>query len=133
MVSLASTAALLQFLAIKVVLARRQFEVPYPQMYVGDGGASERGRVFDGTQRAHQNTLETAPAQMIMIALLGLAHPIPAAAAQGVWVAGRIAYGLGYSTGDPNARLPGVAISGLVYVLTILALAAEGGRMALLG
>lgn len=132
MVSLASTAALLQFLAIRVALARRQFDVPYPQMYVGDSG-SERGRVFDGTQRAHQNTLETAPAQMLMIAVLGLAHPIPAAAAQGVWVAGRIAYGLGYSTGDPQARLPGVAISGLVYVLTILACAAEGGRMVLFG
>jgi glutathione S-transferase len=131
MASIASTAALLQFLAIRVALARRKYDVPYPQMYVGDS-TTERGRVFDCTQRAHQNTLETAPSQMMMIALLGIAHPTAAAAAQFLWVAGRVLYSQGYATGDPQARLPGVAISGLVYVLTIVACAAEGGRMVFL-
>lgn len=126
--SLASTAALLQWLAIRVALARREYDVQYPKMYVDDG--TERGRRFDCVQRSHQNTLETAPAQMVLIALLGLAHPVPAAAAQAAWVAARAAYAIGYSTGDPKERLPGVAVSGLVYVGTIAAALYEGARMA---
>lgn len=127
--SLASTAALLQWLAIRVALARREYGVDYPRMYADDG--TEQGRMFDCIQRAHQNTLETAPAQMVLISLLGMAHPVPAAAAQAAWVAGRVVYALGYSTGDPKARLPGVAVAGLVYVGTIAAALFEGARMAL--
>lgn len=127
--SLASTAALLQWLAIRVALARREYGVDYPKMYADDG--TEQGKTFDCIQRAHQNTLETAPAQMVLISLLGVAHPVPAAAAQAAWVAGRVVYALGYSTGDPKARLPGVAVAGLVYVGTIAAALFEGARMAL--
>jgi glutathione S-transferase len=118
---------MLQWMAIRVALARREFGVAYPAMYKNDGG------VFDCTQRAHQNTLETAPAQMVLVALLGLAHPVPAAAAQAAWVGGRVAYALGYSTGDPSKRLPGVAVSGLVYVATIGAALVEGAKMVLGG
>lgn len=123
--SLGLTAALLQFLAIRVALARREYGVDYPTMYAG----TPEKRTFDCVQRAHQNTLETSGAQSLMIALLGLSHPIPAAAVQTAWVAGRLAYALGYSTGDPKARLPGVAVSGLLYVGTIAASLAEGARM----
>jgi glutathione S-transferase len=125
--TLGLTAALLQYLAIRVALARREFDVQYPTMYTN----TAEGRTFDCIQRAHQATLETVGAQSLLIALLGLSHPIPAAAAQAGWLAGRLVYSLGYSTGDPNARFPGVAVSGLIYVGTIAASLAEAARLVL--
>ncbi|CAH1769136.1 12326_t:CDS:2, partial [Entrophospora sp. SA101] len=34
----------------------------------------------------------------------GLKHPIISAVAGGVWIIGRIAYAVGYSTGEPDKR-----------------------------
>jgi hypothetical protein len=58
-------------------------------------------------------------------------YPVPAALLATVWAAGRVAYALGYSTGDPNKRLPGVAVSGLAYLGAIIAVVVVGLRMAL--
>ena len=64
--------------------------------------------------------------------LLGLQYPIPAAALGMLWNIGRLVYANGYSTGDPKARLPGGAISGLVFVALVLGTLATGVQVALL-
>lgn len=47
------------------------------------------------------------------------------------WVVGRIFYTLGYSTGDPQGRLPGGAASGLVFLGLLLSTLVVGLRTAL--
>jgi hypothetical protein len=66
--STAFTAAVLQWQAIKVAMARKKYSIEYPQMYATGTGAD--AAIFNCTQRSHQNTLETAPAMTLMVALL---------------------------------------------------------------
>ncbi len=61
-----------------------------------------------------------------MTCLLGLEHPIAAAALAMVWNAARVVYALGYSTGDPSKRSPGGIVSSLVYLGAIVATGATG-------
>ncbi|GBF92519.1 microsomal glutathione S-transferase [Raphidocelis subcapitata] len=127
--STAFTAAVLQWQAIRVAVARKKFGIEYPQMYAEGNG--EEARIFNCTQRSHQNTLETAPAMCIMVAMLGLVHPVTAAVLNLVWAVGRIFYATGYSTGDPKKRLPGAAASGLAYLASIIITLVTGLRVAL--
>ncbi|KAF8066413.1 AFG1L [Scenedesmus sp. PABB004] len=122
--SVAFSAGLVQWQALRVGLARREYGVAYPAVYAE--GDDERARTFNCMQRAHLNTLETLPALLAMEALLGLQHPLAAAGLGMVWNVGRVIYTLGYSTGDPGKRIPGIAIAGLTYVAAIAATAAAG-------
>eukprot|EP00775_Hariotina_reticulata_P012726 gene12726-12856_t len=124
--SVAASAALVQWQAIRVGMARRKFGVPYPKMYAEDSQA--HAQEFNCVQRAHQNTLETLGPVLVMESLLGFQHPLTAATLGMIWNVGRIVYTLGYSTGDPNKRLPGIAIAGLTYLVMIIVTCVTGIR-----
>ncbi|KAG1710789.1 hypothetical protein DVH05_013514 [Phytophthora capsici] len=89
----------------KVGMARKQYNVPYPQMYAEkkDKNANE----FNCVQRAHQNVLENLPLFYAMLATSSIYHPKVAAAAGVVRIAGFIMYVKGYSSGDPGKRRKG--------------------------
>lgn len=105
-------------MSIKVALARRECGVKYPKMMAD--GDDEQSMVFNCTQRAHQNTLETLPLAIMCQALMGLKYPIVAAVMGVLWAVGRVIYANGYSSGDPSKRIPGAAISGIVYLGLII-------------
>ncbi|XP_052810817.1 microsomal glutathione S-transferase 3-like [Mya arenaria] len=94
-----STFFMLMWLGIRVGKARKQYDVKYPKMY-----AEPFNHTFNCIQRAHQNTLEGYPSFLVLLLLGGLLYPRLSAVAGAVWVAGRVAYALGYSTGDPGKR-----------------------------
>mmetsp|Transcript_31304 Transcript_31304/g.43394 ORF Transcript_31304/g.43394 Transcript_31304/m.43394 type:complete len:184 (+) Transcript_31304:45-596(+) len=99
----ASSYALVQWQAIKVSIARREFDVKYPTMYEDDEDS-----VFNCYQRAHQNTLESYPAFLALLCLGGIGYPLISSASGAVWIVGRIFYSLGYYTGDPQKRFNGI-------------------------
>ncbi|OWF42712.1 microsomal glutathione S-transferase 3-like isoform X1 [Mizuhopecten yessoensis] len=114
---------LLQWLGIKVAMARKKYEVSYPKMYSGDDR-------FNCVQRAHQNTLEVYPTYLILQILGGLYAPKLGAVCGLIWIAGRVAYALGYYTGDPEKRKWGAF--GYIGLLTLLVCAVMFG-LSLLG
>ncbi|SCV69527.1 BQ2448_2547 [Microbotryum intermedium] len=62
----------------------------------------------DCTQRAHGNTLEAIPFFLFSLIQVGLSHPRAAAVLGSIWLAGRVAFTIGYSSGDPSKRYYGV-------------------------
>ncbi|KAL4442446.1 hypothetical protein ABPG77_005030 [Micractinium sp. CCAP 211/92] len=129
MSSVALAGVLTQWQAVRVAIARRKYGVNYPTMYVE--GDSQEAVTFNCTQRAHQNTLEYLPGALCSQMMLGLVYPKVAAGLGLVFVASRVVYTLGYSTGDPSKRLPGGAGSGLAYVALVLSTVVVGLRTAL--
>lgn len=97
---------------IRVGKARKEHGVQYPDMY------SQDNKVFNCIQRAHQNTLENMPQFMFLLTMGGLSSPRLSAAAGWVWIAGRVVYALGYSTGLPEKRVNGAF--GYIGLLTLL-------------
>jgi len=97
---------------IRVGQARKKMDIPYPQMY------SDKDPLFNCIQRAHQNTLENYPQFLLLLFIAGLECPVYSAIAGLVWVLGRIAYALGYYSGDPANRMRGVfGYFGLFFLL----------------
>jgi len=88
-----------------VIRGRKKYGVPMPQMY------SETENTFNCIQRAHQNTLENFPPFLYTLSVAGLYKPVFAAACGMTWVVGRAMYGQGYSSGDPEKRIPGFFVS----------------------
>ncbi|CAG7821264.1 unnamed protein product [Allacma fusca] len=102
--------------AVQVGKARKEFKVDYPAMY------SDKSALFNCYQRAHQNTLENYPQFLLLLLLAGIEMPCVSALAGLVWIAGRVVYGLGYQTGDPQKRARGAfAYIGLLtlFLLTV--------------
>uniref|UniRef100_A0A2R5LGJ6 Glutathione S-transferase 3, mitochondrial n=1 Tax=Ornithodoros turicata TaxID=34597 RepID=A0A2R5LGJ6_9ACAR len=81
--------------------ARKKYDVKYPAMY------SDKNMVFNCIQRAHQNYLENYPQFLFLLFAGSLEHPVLGAAAGAVYLAGRVCYAVGYSTGDPSKRYRG--------------------------
>lgn len=105
----------------RVGAMRKKFNIRYPTMY------SDKHPIFNCHQRAHQNTLEYVPFFYAMLLLAGLRHPLGAAAAGAVFVVGRVIYVLGYSTGDPEKRIPGAILSGLMGMVPLALMALSTG------
>ena len=115
-------AFMLTWKSIQVGKARKKFGVKYPKMYSEENGGDNvfncvqvrfllfasiiHAQVVHSTpiQRAHQNTVENYPQFLFLLLTGGLSHPCVASAAGLVWIAGRIAYGLGYSTGKDQSK-----------------------------
>ncbi|KAG1749786.1 uncharacterized protein EDB91DRAFT_1109679 [Suillus paluster] len=99
---------------------RKRAGINYPQLYaekaeVQDSQAALR---FNCMQRAHHNTLESAPVVFISTVVAGLKYPALAAAMCGAYSFARVIYTIGYKSGQPKRRLYGGAIS----TLTVLGL-----------
>ncbi|THH07962.1 hypothetical protein EW145_g3031 [Phellinidium pouzarii] len=106
-IAAASSTILLNFWqSIRVNTARKQAGIAYPQLYAekAEVQASKSALIFNCTQRAHQNTLETTPHNILAILVTGLTYPCVAAGLGAVWVFGRVLYTIGYSTGEPSKR-----------------------------
>ncbi|KAI3427201.1 hypothetical protein D9Q98_007137 [Chlorella vulgaris] len=129
MASVAYTAAVAQWNAIQVSKARKEYGVPYPLVYaMGEGEAANK---FNCTQRGHQNMLETLPLQLAMQLLLGVFYPRVAAIEGAVWATARVAYTMGYMTGEPQKRMGGNIVASLCFLGMIVTVAVLGVRTAL--
>merc|ERR1712184_104627 len=84
---------------------RKKLGIKYPVMY------SKEHPIFNCYQRAHQNTLEFIPYFFPALFFAGLKYPVASAACGAAFALGRIIYALGYSTGNPDKRVPGALIS----------------------
>lgn len=99
------------YLTINVVMARKKYNIEYPNLYAPPDHKFEKE--FNSVQRAHQNTLESYAIVMILMVSCGLVYPITAAAFGAIWVIGRCIYGYGYATGGPKGRSIGGLVSHL--------------------
>ncbi|GAA5822031.1 hypothetical protein JCM3770_002256 [Rhodotorula araucariae] len=101
--------AVLQYATVGVSRARKAANVPYPAPYAENAVADKdrNARIFNCAQRAHANTLENLPIFLLSLFHTGLYHPRYAAVAGAIWIAGRLAYIRGYSSGDPAKRQRG--------------------------
>ncbi|GBG58867.1 hypothetical protein CBR_g266 [Chara braunii] len=106
-----------QWMGIRVGKARKEYGVNYPVMYANkiDNKNAEK---FNCVQRGHQNSLEILPQFFVLFFIASLQFPRTAAVLGAVFVVGRIVYFLGYSTGNPKARVYG----GPLYAPSLLGL-----------
>ncbi|KAJ6591153.1 hypothetical protein DFH09DRAFT_1420123 [Mycena vulgaris] len=104
--ALLSTVFLLGSQIVSVSTHRKAAGVAYPQLYADkvEAAASPAAFKFNCAQRVHQNTLEYLPGLYVMTLIFGVKYPVLAASSLGLWVLGRVAYGVGYVTGDPEKR-----------------------------
>merc|ERR1711979_186054 len=96
----------------RVMKARKEHNVEYPTLYSADN------KTFNCVQRSHQNFLENYPTFLMLLFLGGLQYPRISAAAGLIYLAGRVRYAVGYSTGDPKNRQGGAF--GYIGLLTLL-------------
>lgn len=100
------------FIATRVPLARRKFNVPLP----ATTGHPDFERVF----RVHQNTLEWMPIFLPLLWLCALYLSDVAAAVLGLlWIGGRALYLHGYRQAVEK-RLPGFVVQSMVCVLLMV-------------
>ena len=77
---------------------------------------SDKYPIFNCYQRAHQNTLEAIPFYFALLFSGSIRHPTVAAGLGAVFLAARVIYSMGYYTGNPKSRFPGVILSMLSMV-----------------
>ncbi|GAA5835226.1 hypothetical protein JCM3766R1_006905 [Sporobolomyces carnicolor] len=102
--------SLLTFQSATVSKARKAAQVEYPAPYADNADAKRdvKAKKFNCAQRAHANTLENLPIYLLSLFHSGLYHPRLAALGGLIWLAGRVAYTIGYSSGEPSKRQAGV-------------------------
>ncbi|KAK7088645.1 glutathione S-transferase 3, mitochondrial-like [Littorina saxatilis] len=111
------------WMAINVGRARKRFDIPYPEMY----STTDKGKEFNCIQRAHQNTLEGQGTFLTLLFIGGLQYPKITAGVGMMYLASRVAYALGYYTGDPDKRRWGAFghIAELVLLGNVISFAAH--------
>lgn len=125
-------------MAFGVVKARKKYGVEYPRLYATKENSpqlsDEDRQNFDCVQRGHQNSLEMLPSYLALLAAAGAKYPYTASGLGAAYLAGRIFYFRGYSTGDPKKRvnygtsLMYVGILGLAVTATKAAVELLAGR-----
>ncbi|XP_041069378.1 microsomal glutathione S-transferase 3b [Carcharodon carcharias] len=110
---------MLAYLAMKVGIARKKYNVKYPNMY------SEKDPIFNCIQRAHQNTLEIYPQWLIFQLIAGAVYPITASVLGIIWVTSRFTYAWGYYSGVPEKRMNGsygyIGLLGVIFLSIVVA------------
>ena len=113
-------------LAINVAMARKKYNVQYPNLYAPPDTNKKDAEAFNCIQRAHQNTLESYSVVMLQMMAAGLRYPLTSAFCGFMWVLGRVVYGYGYSVGGPKGRMAGGIIShfgDIPLIFTVLKIA----------
>ncbi|KAG1746957.1 hypothetical protein EDB19DRAFT_335352 [Suillus lakei] len=97
---------------------RARAGIDYPQLYAEKSEAQESNAAlrFNCMQRAHQNTLESAPLVFVSTVVAGLKYPALAAAMCVAYSFGRVIYTVGYKSGQPKRRMFGGVISSLTVL-----------------
>jgi len=113
--ALVSTVWLNLWQTLRTYPARKSAKIDYPQIYAekAEVEASHEALVFNCTQRAHHNTLESINSIVIGTAFMGLLYPRTAAGLCATWVVSRVIYTIGYSSGTPKNRGAGSVIASL--------------------
>jgi glutathione S-transferase len=99
------------YLVVNVIMARKKYDVKYPNLYAPAG--HKHAEAFNSAQRAHQQTLEGLPYFLMQLLVVGLYYPLFAAACGGLWNVGKIVYGYGYAKNGPTGRHVGGLIGHL--------------------
>jgi glutathione S-transferase len=94
------------YMATGVMSARKKYGVAYPLEYANPSD-NKNADAFNCVQRGHQNSLENLPSFLSLLCISGLTYPVSASLAGAVYLAGRVMYFRGYSTGDPKKRMQG--------------------------
>jgi len=106
---------------MKIGSVRRQFGIKYPIMY------SEQHPLFNCYQRAHLNMLENLPFFLATLLTSGFLFPLASAGFGALWLVGRVIYSMGYYSGKPEKRIPGVILASLGGQIPLLFLTFYSG------
>ncbi|KZT22702.1 hypothetical protein NEOLEDRAFT_1044455, partial [Neolentinus lepideus HHB14362 ss-1] len=87
---------------LRVAKARRADEIKYPRLYRDKAEASEEALIFNCTQRAHQNTLESIPTVLLGYVPVLIHAPYIATCLCSTYPVSRIIYTFRYTAGDPS-------------------------------
>lgn len=100
---------------LMVARYRKKAGIEYPQPYAEKAEVknSDAALRFNCMQRAHQNTLESAPVIFVSTVVAGLKYPALAAAICVAYSLSRVVYTIGYKSGKPKRRMYGSVVSGL--------------------
>ncbi|KAF9545168.1 hypothetical protein CPC08DRAFT_716291 [Agrocybe pediades] len=128
---------MLVWLYIMVGKHRKLSGIKYPQMYAEQAQVekSREALLFNCAQRCHQNTLETLPTIYVPALICATTYPRGAAVGVSLWCIGRVAYILGYMSGDPAKRVNGVpwALGQIAQMGMLLTATYLAGKWAIAG
>jgi glutathione S-transferase len=101
------------FMGGKVMAARKQFDVQYPNLYAVPG-VHEKADDFNRVQRGHQAIFEVLGSVQVMTLYGGLEFPIVASTGCFLFLAGSWAYLVGYS--DTSLDVKGARYKGAYHL-----------------